>query len=314
MKRELVDDIYKRLLNEDWKGLPPYLKGGQMGMCMFMALYSEYRNCGKARSLSARILPEVIKFIQYIPNRLLDGKTGIAWGMKYLSNNAILEEDDTIRNIHSTIQNECLNYCFATPIYLPEKEYLFSIGIYWAQLFKQEDSLERYIIEERLLALVDECDRQLHCTIKGIYSPKDMPLSVLHSILYFLKKINKEHIDSYQTQKLIESAENVYSKIKSKELLDDYIYHVFIKRTNNLPKNHTANFYLEFLGNLGFYSLLYSYPDIFSAALKRLNEQRPSFYSEATQIIRKENITVETLCGLGFGLLTHTKQDNYEEQ
>ena len=295
MKRELVDDIYKRLLNEDWKGLPPYLKGGQMGMCMFMALYSEYRNCGKARSLSARILPEVIKFIQYMPNRLLDGKTGIAWGMKYLSNNAILEEDDTIRNIHSTIQNECLNYCFATPIYLPEKEYLFSIGIYWAQLFKQEDSLERYIIEERLLALVDECDRQLHCTIKGIYSPKDMPLSVLHSILYFLKKINKEHIDSYQTQKLIESAENVYSKIKSKELLDDY-------------------FYLEFLGNLGFYSLLYSYPDIFSAALKRLNEQRPSFYSEATQIIRKENITVETLCGLGFGLLTHTKQDNYEEQ
>lgn len=116
MKRELVDDIYKRLLNEDWKGLPPYLKGGQMGMCMFMALYSEYRNCGKARSLSARILPEVIKFIQYMPNRLLDGKTGIAWGMKYLSNNAILEEDDTIRNIHSTIQNECLNYCFATPI------------------------------------------------------------------------------------------------------------------------------------------------------------------------------------------------------
>ena len=75
MKRELVDDIYKRLLNEDWKGLPPYLKGGQMGMCMFMALYSEYRNCGKARSLSARILPEVIKFIQYMPNRLLDGKT-----------------------------------------------------------------------------------------------------------------------------------------------------------------------------------------------------------------------------------------------
>ena len=55
MKRELVDDIYKRLLNEDWKGLPPYLKGGQMGMCMFMALYSEYRNCGKARSLSARL-------------------------------------------------------------------------------------------------------------------------------------------------------------------------------------------------------------------------------------------------------------------
>lgn len=31
MKRELVDDIYKRLLNEDWKGLPPYLKGGPNG-------------------------------------------------------------------------------------------------------------------------------------------------------------------------------------------------------------------------------------------------------------------------------------------
>lgn len=307
MKRELVDDIYKRLLNEDWKGLPPYLKGGQMGMCMFMALYSEYRNCGKARSLSARILPEVIKFIQYMPNRLLDGKTGIAWGMKYLSNNAILEEDDTIRNIHSTIQNECLNYCFATPIYLPEKEYLFSIGIYWAQLFKQEDSLERYIIEERLLALVDECDRQLHCTIKGIYSPKDMPLSVLHSILYFLKKINKEHIDSYQTQKLIESAENVYSKIKSKELLDDYIYHVFIKRTNNLPKNHTANFYLEFLGNLGFYSLLYSYPDIFSAALKRFKRAKTFFLLRSYTNNKKRKYHCRDFMRIGIWLINPHK-------
>ena len=313
MKRELVDDIYKRLLNEDWKDLPPYLKGGQMEMCMFMALYSEYRNSRKARSLSAKILPEVIKLIQYLPNRLLDGKTGIAWGMKFLFNNAILEEDDTIRNIHSNIQNECLNYCFVTPIYLPEKEYLFSIGIYWAQLFKQEDSLERYIIEERLLALVDECNRQLHCTIKGIYSPKDMSLSMLHSILYFLKKMNKEHIDSYQTQKLIESVENIYNQIKSKELLDDYIYHVLIKKTNALPPNYTANFYLKFLGNLGFYSLLYNYPDIFSTAQKQLNEQRPSFYSEATRIIKKENISIETLCGWGFGLLTHTKQNNYEE-
>ena len=233
--------------------------------------------------------------------------------IKFLFNNDILEEDDTIRNIHSNIQNECLNYCFVTPIYLPEKEYLFSIGIYWAQLFKQEDSLERYIIEERLLALVDECNRQLHCTIKGIYSPKDMSLSMLHSILYFLKKMNKEHIDSYQTQKLIESVENIYNQIKSKELLDDYIYHVLIKKTNALPPNYTANFYLKFLGNLGFYSLLYNYPDIFSTALKQLNEQRPSFYSEATRIIKKENISIETLCGWGFGLLTHTKQNNYEE-
>ena len=38
MKKELVDDVYKRLINEDWKGLSPYLKGGQMGICMFLAL------------------------------------------------------------------------------------------------------------------------------------------------------------------------------------------------------------------------------------------------------------------------------------
>lgn len=125
--------------------------------------------------------------------------------------------------------------------------------------------------------------------------------------------MNKEHIDSYQTQKLIESVENIYNQIKSKELLDDYIYHVLIKKTNALPPNYTANFYLKFLGNLGFYSLLYNYPDIFSTALKQLNEQRPSFYSEATRIIKKENISIETLCGWGFGLLTHTKQNNYEE-
>ena len=38
MKKELVDDVYKRLINEDWKGLSPYLKGGQR---------SEERRVGK---------------------------------------------------------------------------------------------------------------------------------------------------------------------------------------------------------------------------------------------------------------------------
>ena len=70
---------------------------------------------------------------------------------------------------------------------------------------------------------------------------------------------------------------------------------------------------MKFLGNLGFYSLLYGYPGIFNIALKQMDKQISSFYSKATQIIKKGNISIETLCGWGFGLLTHTKQEEYEE-
>ena len=313
MKKELVDDVYKRLINEDWKGLSPYLKGGQMGICMFLALYSEYKNYKKARNLSAKMLPEVIKAADKLPNRLFDGRIGIAWGVKYLSNNEILEENEITLNIHKGVWSDYLYQSATMPIYLPEEEPVFSIGIYLIQLLNQEDSLQRYVMVERLLALIDECDRQLHCTIKDIYSAKEMPLPMLHSILFFLRKMEKEHIYPYQTQKLIESAGTIDQRIKNKELLDDYIYHVLIEKENTLYNDQTIDFYMKFLGNLGFYSLLYGYPGIFNIALKQMDKQISSFYSKATQIIKKGNISIETLCGWGFGLLTHTKQEEYEE-
>lgn len=308
MKKELVDDVYKRLINEERKYLPPYLKGGLMEICIFMALYSEFKNNRKARSLSETILLEVIKATKEMPNRLFDGKIGITWGIKYLAKNEILEENSITTNMHNGVWGEYLYLSTVMPIYRPEEEPIFSIGIYLTQLFNQEDSFQRYVIEERLLALIDECERQLHCTIKDIYSPKDMSLPMLHSILFFLKKMDEEHIYPYQTQKLIKSTENIYHQIKNKAPLDDYIYHILINSTNNLPKNQTIKFYLEFLGNLGFYSLLYSQPNIFNTAFEQLSAQIPSFHSEIMQIIRKGNISIETLCGWGFGLLTHTKQ------
>ena len=130
MKKELVDDVYKRLINEDWKGLSPYLKGGQMGICMFLALYSEYKNYRKARNLSAKMLPEVIKAADKLPNRLFDGRIGIAWGVKYLSNNEILEENEITLNIHKGVWSHYLYQSATMPIYLPEEEPVFSIGIY----------------------------------------------------------------------------------------------------------------------------------------------------------------------------------------
>lgn len=313
MKREWVDDVYKRLLDEDWECLPPYLRGGQMGVGMFMALYSEYKNSRKARNLAAKMLREVAKSIRSLSNHLLDGRIGIAWGMKYLSDKRILEEDDALRDIHKKVLNECLSYCSMTPIYLPKNEHLFSVGLYIAQLFRPEDSLERYILEERLLELIDECDRQLHTTIKGIYSPKNMSLSMLHSILCFLKKMDRERIYPYQTQKLIECAENVYDIIKHKGLLDDYVCRELMGKMNTLQKGRTIDFYMKFIGSLGYYSLLYNCPEIFNTALKKRNEQCSAFSSEVVQLIQKGPVDIETLCGWGLGLLTYTNQEGNEK-
>lgn len=69
--------------------------------------------------------------------------------------------------------------------------------------------------------------------------------------------------------------------------MDDYIYHVLIEKENTLYNDQTIDFYMKFLGNLGFYSLLYGYPGIFNIALKQMDKQISSFYSKATQIIKK---------------------------
>lgn len=309
MKR-LLDCISYRLSKENWGLYQSRLKGGKMGLCLFLALYSELTQNSKVRSVAVSVLNEACRSVRSLPCSLLYGNMGIIWGIKYLSRKGILEENGEIFNLYTYVMNEYMRCFSSMPVQIVKDDRLFSGGIFMFQQWNEEDSLERYSLDEKLIGMVDECERQLKLTIKNIHEPNKMSLSMIHSILFFLLKMDEVDIYPYKTKHLIEYVPKVYCALDKNSFSDDYIYHVLmdddVKKMDFNGLDNDALF--RFVGEVGFYSLLYNIPNIFNLALNQVMEIYPSYIETLEGMLKKESKDIDSLCGWGYGLL-HYKSE-----
>ena len=305
MDEKLINDIHACILEYDILKLQTDLKGGQMGVSVFMALYSRWKGCEQSSIMSMHLIAESVKSMRSKNCIcLLNGNMGVVWGMRYLALHNLLEEDDLVVNLYQDIGKACEYYGVQSPLYFIEEEPLFSSGIYVAQLFVREETLIRYFREERLIELVDECEKMITITIDGIYSPNSMPLSMLHSILFFLKEMHRERIFPFLVDKLLQVIPRLYAEIKNKNMLDEYIYSFLVGRDYVFMKEKLDTLYLvELIGDIGFYSLLYHCPELFGLFWKRLEMEVPASLEKAQKIVIEAKVSVDTLCGWGYGLL-----------
>ena len=137
------------------------------------------------------------------PYSLLKGRLGVSWGIQYLANKNILELDDEVMKFRSIGMQDCMSYRLLAPIPMSKDDLIFSSGIYMSQLRMPKDSSEQYTHNERIIILLDECDRLLLHSIPLIYTPSEMSLSMLHSILYFLLQADKTDVYPFLTRKLL---------------------------------------------------------------------------------------------------------------
>ena len=78
---------------------------------------------------------------------------------------------------------------YHSPISLTVEDGLFSAGIYTLMQLPDNDSYERYSVEERIISMIDECERQLNQSIKGFFCPEKLGLAALNSYMYFLRGV-----------------------------------------------------------------------------------------------------------------------------
>ena len=170
------------------------------------------------------------------------------------------------------------------------------------------DSARKYQIifthNERIIILLDECDRLLLHSIPLIYTPSEMSLSMLHSILYFLLQADKTDVYPFLTRKLLKYTPQLYYKIINRGTLSDQYICLFLMNKSNSLLQETGNDQasIDFIANLGFYSLLYDTPQIFSSAFQLIHENQ-AFTEYIIEQIQEASLDISTLCGLGFGLL-----------
>ncbi|MDO5419624.1 MAG: hypothetical protein Q4F50_06140 [Bacteroides sp.] len=304
MRTKLLTRIYRKLKNYEWEKLPINFKGGKTGLMLFLTLYSEVVNNTHARNLSTRILFSLVRDNTTARHTILTGKLGMAWALYFLCQKEILEKNESLEGILASIRKEFMFMYYTSPLMIVDDENLFSAGIYSLIQCSDEESLERYRLEERLINLVDECERQLTLSIEGIWNPEDLPLSMLHSYLFFLQTCVEKKSFTYKANLLLTQIKERYKLTQDKPLCDDYIYQILLGEEEMLiPISSTDEALFELLGKIGFYSLLYNHPPLFQGALNQICKQHPYFLQTANKLVIRENMSLATLCGWGYGLL-----------
>lgn len=300
--KDLSTYIFDKIMQEDCSSLPVGLKGGKVGVCLFLAPYLKKRRVRKGRKLFSALFSDVLKELPGLSLGLSDGLLGVGWMIRYLSNNEILVLDENTQYLYTAIANHYMESSASFPLLLNKEDQLFSMGIYMLQLHVEESLPSRYMVDELLIKLIDECERLMKCDIGYLYSFKDMPLSVLHSILYYLLRVDEMGICPTQTSTLIEHSSELYSQVQKQTPVDDFVFRFLQCRPTNLPSMCEEKLF-HFMSEIGFYSMLYDLPLLFTSTFQQYCDRYPEYEQRIKKEIGSNRIDIATLCGWGYGLL-----------
>ena len=304
MRGKLLNVIDKRLKRSIISSGTLGLVGGKLGICIFEALYSEETQNSNSRKKSIALFNEIVVNYESLPDTFLSGKVGLGWGMLLLSKHAILELDDKVQNLLNQISHLSSYSLNGHPYQLSLDDKLFVKGIYKLQQMPSDQSLLRFVIDEELIAFVDDCENLLFRSIKHIYNPKHLSLRELNSILYFLKEIENRRIFPFKARILIEKVNDLYKTVNNKSLVDEIVFQILYYNKYNLSHNNIG-FYdkLSILGELGFLSLIYEDCRLFFLPFQHFKQDDVNFEQKLIRILKRQEFDLSVLCGLGFGLL-----------
>ena len=239
-----------------------------------------------------------------LPARLMDGSWGILWTLQRLCDKGILETDDAIRRILHRLTFSCRSSTMVMPVNYQTEDGILAEGIATFSQWSDEESVERYSTAERLIRIVDDCERLLTMDIPSIHSPKDMPLSLLHSIVWYLQEMVRAKLYPYRAEQLLAQAAELYPLLQDTDSSDRYILtSLMLETTTGFPKETDHGTLCHILGKIGFYSLLYNRPKLFSQYWQYLRSEHPSFFVQLREIIKKDSLPLHTLLGMGYGIL-----------
>lgn len=303
MQKNLLRDIYLSMARTDFAMLSNGLKDGKMGWSLFLALYSEKNGNSHVRHLSSVLMSEALENVRNMEVNLLEGTGGVIWALGYLKAKDMIEMDENLKKVYGYVMTDRMVRSSACATHDLEDGFLTS-GLYSLLSYNPAETAAHYMNVENLIYLVDECERRMTVPAKGLHAPKQMPVSMLTSILYFLKKIGEWNIYPFQIERLLGLVPELYKEISGHSSMDDYVYHTLMD--DGFAELEISKDILEAakqLGTLGFYSLIYDCNSIFSKAYNQWIEADKGNEKRLRKYIKDGQVEAGVLSGFGFGLL-----------
>lgn len=259
------------------------MSDGKGAALIFLSLRSELYDDENDREKAQELFTEIIRVLSSnrpSPDRtLLTGDTGAVRAVTFLSDLGLIEQDPDIDRI-LRLSLERRNFINSIPsIPMPDPD-VYGEAIAYLSLFRDEDeTLERYSLQEYLISLTDNCLRLLEDPVPPLYHPKDMRPSFRHSILRFAMGIRDKGIFPYKAQRIISSIRYHVAELENSSSNSDI--HSAILRS--LLGDHNAvteclrrqkdNALLEDLAQLALFSMAYSLPWLLAEGLEGTDPQ-----------------------------------------
>lgn len=305
MKAKILRSINNSLYNKDFSAIPFGLSRYRLYIGLFLVLYSEDTENLRSRKKAKELLYDVIKNVELLPDTFLFGKMSFGWEILFLCKQGFIELDSGVQNLLDRISSLSSYSLNGHPFQLSLYDGLFSKGIYKLMQRPNDESLNRYVIDEELIIFVDECEKLLSHTIEHIYYPHHLSLRELNSILYFLKEVEYRKIFPYKARILIDKVNELYNLISTKKtFLNESVYQILSEKKYSLSfKGKDFSEILNILGKLGYYSLLYEDSRLFEFPFQQSLKEDSNCEKNLLKFLKEGKVHPYILCGLGLGLL-----------
>ena len=257
------------------------IAGGKSAALIFLSLRSELYGYGDDRVRAQSLFTEIMETLadhSRTPDRIfMTGDPGAVRSVTLLTELGLIEPDPEISRI---LRNalERRNFINTIPsIPMPDPD-IYGEALAFLSLFRDnEDSLERYSLQEHLISLTDNCLRLLTEAVHPLYDPADMKPSFMHSILRFALGIREKGIFPSKAQRIVSV---IRDNTHRKEGCDKTDIHAAILR-HMLGDQEALRRYigrlspsdrLSGLSQLALFSMAYAIPDLLADGLQGVSE------------------------------------------
>lgn len=284
MYRLFLTEVFNELAEIDVRTLCFSLSGGfgEYLLCVSrledaLGLTLDYRHAEVLSNRISRFLNYLNQNNRHIPN---EDELSMLLSIGMVATKLSARDQVSFMNIVGNLLNgHFYNSLPLKSIYYP--------GLLALLFWRDEDSMFRYSCEEKILLQMRECEDLLGY---GQIYKLAIPISMLHSILYFLTMCHNNHIGTYKARMLM----NRISDLTGYSIAEPGLLGVLI-RQDALAKIQSNREY-DIVGYMGLISTLYNYPDPMFALKQR------DIYISAIQFPEQY---LSVIGGQALGLITY---------
>lgn len=257
------------------------ISGRKSAALIFLSLRSELYGDGDDRVRAQSLFTEIMETLadhSRTPDRMfMTGDPGAVRSVTLLTELGLIEPDPEISRI---LRNalERRNFINTIPsIPMPDPD-IYGEALAFLSLFRDNDeTLERYSLQEYLISLTDNCLRLLTEAVPPLYDPTDMKPSFRHSILRFALGIREKGIFPSKAQRIVSV---IRDNVRRKEGRGDTDIHDAILR-HMLGDREALRKYigrlspsdrLSDLSQLALFSMAYARPDLLADGLQGVGD------------------------------------------